>query len=567
MSNIFMNLPDASTKTQIPPTTPITPTTPAASSNPFMNVGAPAPTTPAPVPGGQVGVGIAKGALGTMNDLNDMAKPVTNLVDKGENYIATGIANHITAPLIAKLTGKNFTPTSTDQNLQEIKNQDNSINNFSNEKAQTHNLQQDIGKGIERVLEVAIPETKGTKAVDLIKTSARYAPGIIKAVGSGALNFADSALHKGSATENTIMGVASALAGPAFNAATKVGGSTLKALGGALSGKGSKVIDTIIENPRAALQGMNQEGIDTLKQNSEAVHKVANSFYKGAKNEFEATLNSIKNKVGPINSDLVNSKVSKILEDNNISYTYKDGIPKVDLSGFAGDNKAVLQKTFDLIKGKTNDTVDGLENIAQIINKQARNTSSPEIKAILGNMSKAVRSAYTDQMEKLGFKKEANIASNYAKAMDKLDTYDKVFGTDARSSILKESTQTDIMNKVKGLLGGDRTIDISKLKDMAENVDLGKVTGNARTAADILGREAGRQMKEGVSRASASIGDLTANAIHALLPSKTIGKIAAGASIAKSEMQPVLDWVASHPEIGSAAKQTVLQFLHSLTNE
>lgn len=482
--------------------------------------------------------GAVKGVAETANNINKSAEPVMNAIDKPINKVAqflTGSSDE---------TAKKALESNTQQRVADQAKID--------ELAQTHNTAQDFGKGIEKVAEFAIPETKALKGVEALNLG-KIATGAVKALTSFGTTAGVSKLQGADNTQAGEMGVASAVIPPVLSGAFKVLGSTLKGTAGALSGKGTKAIEAILDNPKEALKGMSQEGIDTLKQNAQKIQELGSSYYNKAKNEFATTLDTIKSKVKNIDSKAITQKLQDTLDENNISLTTtKKGIIKsVDLSGFAGDNKALLQKTFDLIKGKANDTVQGVEDIAQIINKQKLNTNNIEMKTILGKMANAYRSAYVDQLNKLGLTKEAKIAETYAKAHDKLDTFDSLFGTESRSKIFKESTLNDIMNKVKNLTAGDKTI---------QGAAIDNIGGDVKA---ILAKETGRQMKENITKAEATIGDTIGKMVQAALPSKTVGQVTAGVGIVKDKLQPIIDYITSHEGIKTGAKQALINYVNS----
>jgi len=474
--------------------------------------------------------GFAKGVGDNINTVNkSIVAPVEDLINKGVSK-ATGVP-------VEKLP------------LQNAVDAGNKIG-INDKTLESTNTAQAIGKGAEQVAELAIPESKLLKGVELLKAG-KVGETLLKMGASFGVGTGVSKLQGADNTQALETGTLGAIIPPVVSNGFKLLGSTLKGTAGALSGKGTKAIENILANPVEALKGLKQEGIDTIEQNAKTIQKLGSDFYKASQQEFADTLTKIKSKVKTIDSNAVNQKVSDILAENNISYSFKNGKPVVDLSGFAGDNKALLKKTFDLIKGKANDTIDGLEEIAQTINKQKLNTNNVEIKTILGNMSRAVRSAYTDQLEKMGYKKEAMIAQNYAKAQDALDTFDSMFGSDSRSKIIKESTLTDIMKKVKNLTSGDKTIELQKIAQMGGD------------KAAIVAKETGRMMKENITKAEASIGDTIGKMIQAALPSKTIGEATAYTGIAKDKLQPIIDFITNHPELGTTAKQALINFANS----
>ena len=295
---------------------------------------------------------------------------------------------------------------------------------------------------------------------------------------------------------------------------------------GVITGAGTQAIDNILSNPKAALEGLSVDGIIGLRKSADLVNKSINNYYVKAQNTFENTLNSIKDKVKTVDSNLINDKVTNIFYENNIGVKLDGKLSEIDLSGFEGANKALLNKTFDLIKGKPLKSIDDVEEVAQKINRQRLNTSDQAMQGLLGRLSAAVREGYTEQLINMGYKKEAQIAQNYAKAMDKIDVWDNMFGTDAKSRIVKESNIISTIEKLKNLTKGDKVTQTEGLENLG-------------IKSEILARESGREMQGQVSRANAAIGDTISNVIQAAIPSKIVGKIVAGAKLKQEELAAV----------------------------
>jgi len=300
--------------------------------------------------------------------------------------------------------------------------------------------------------------------------------------------------------------------------------------------KGTKVIDSIIDNPRAALEGLKGESYDTLSKNASDIKNAVLGLQKKASINYELGLSSIDDaykilKINPNDpkyffeiSTKLGSKADDILKEGNIEVMGG----KLDFSGspLVGQEENLVEKAYNVFSKHNDFSARGLETLAQKLQnfiKPSQDFASSN--RLVRQMINSARDSVYEKAKLAGLDDVAEMTKKYAQAKDKIDIYEKLF--DVNTGKLTSSTnKISTMKKLDDLFSGNKDIEIKALEDIGLD--------------DVIGREAGRLLKEDVSRSVSSIGDLAKTVVSTVIPPKMIGRIVANLSLQKDSAQKVI---------------------------
>ena len=482
---------------------------------------------------GDFGVGIGKSIGNTVVGVAELGNKIIDKVDK---------------PVVEALGGTYQSPLSQ-QEIQEARSIFNPLN-----KAEK------VGNTIGSIAQYLVPSVGAEKAELAIATKF---PNIYanlfgklgtKAITQGATNAGAELIMSGGdtkkAAETGLITGAIPVVGAGIKPAANLVGGALKRGAGVITGKGTNVIDQIVSNPRAAIEGLSQKPMETLTKDYTQIKNAIRGVSEAAKKEYGDTLKKIGEVVTtPIKS--AKTEALAIIDNSGVKLTKQGGKKVLDFSGtpLSPNEENIVTKVYNTISGNKDLSANGVENLAQKLQKFVRGSEdSKQVDTIVKGAIKALRDSVAKEAEKLGYTEGANLARNYAIAQDKLDVYEKLFAvTDGKLST--ELEKTNATKKLTNLLSGEKTIEGEKLKELG--------------VSDVLSREAGRTMREGVTRASASLGDFISGAINTVIPPKTIGYIAAYTGLSLEKAALLAKELAP---LNSVAKAAILEAISNNNN-
>ncbi len=176
--------------------------------------------------------------------------------------------------------------------------------------------------------------------------------------------------------------------------------------------------------------------------------------------------------------------------------------------------------------------------------------SAIEVNSAVHTITSSLRESVAKMGEESGYKEGADIARNYAKAMDKIENFTGLFKAtpedlrpesgsevskigEARKGepvILTDTEKTKIASDLSTIFSGNKDID----KDILRNSVFG--------GQEILSREAGRTLATAPEKASSKLGDFIREMIITpLISPKRIGQIAAYTGIAEEKLPGIIE--------------------------
>lgn len=353
--------------------------------------------------------------------------------------------------------------------------------------------------------------------------------------------------------------LASSVGKPVIKAATDIIGGTTKRLAGALSGQGTAVIDEIIKDPKSALEGLSGKSMDILSKDAQTLKESAVNMKTEAGKEYNRVLNNLQSiyenegksfdKGTEINKvlDLLDEKFGiktagkvgeqtgeEVLDKGVLDFESSRFIKPSD-TGIINRALTALKSFRDPLSPKT------LEGLASKIDKLKGSDS--EVNSVLHTITSSLRESVAKMGEEVGYGEGADIARNYAKAMDKLDNFTSLFKATGenvgkegievskvgeprigKEIVLTETEKTKIINDLQTLFKGNKDVDKEVLRKMFGGQEL-------------LSREAGRSIAVAPEKASSKLEDFIKSMINSVISPKQIGKIAAQLSM-KSQQVP-----------------------------
>lgn len=364
-------------------------------------------------------------------------------------------------------------------------------------------------------------DTSGQKiASTLTEIGATAIPGGATYKATKGLGFAMRMLGRGAsgATVGTIQGggelgketllgaAAETILPGAAKTVAKYGGDVMKGLTGLVSGKGSDVIEQIVKNPDAALSGGNAPSSTVLREIAGSIRGGVSQIKSKAGAEFQ---NLTKGYTTPLDKKAFNELTSNFLDEVN-------------------ETSFISTAKLDKIKGVVNTWDDyspqGLNKLASKISKfYSGSDAAKDTDAVVAGLNRTIRDWIGEQVPDIA---EAN--AKYADKMDLLEQMDAIFR---------------VKGSVEGRLGMQKTAEaIGRLfnanKDIARE---GVEEIEKELGISILGKEAGRQLVDGVSRSQSAIGDFATGVAKAVLPPKVLLQLTARTGQATNAITSKLD--------------------------
>lgn len=453
-----------------------------------------------------------------------------------------------------------------------------------------------IGKGIEQIAEFFIPASK-INAVEKIlagKTSLQTISKLTPIIGVKAANIISRAASLGTkmairATEGggiialqtggekraTLVGAGVGTAFPPAGALAKpilkYGGEFLAGFGKRLagmaaSGRGTSVIDEIVKDPKSALEGLSGKSLDVLTKDAKALKEAAVNMKIEAGKEYNRVLNNLQtiyeNEGKSFDKGTEINKITDLLQD-------KFGITKAgkvaELTGEAVEDAGALDFNVTRFqKPNEQNTIKNalkfvksfrepldpkrMEGIASTIDKMKGSDS--ELNSVLQTITSSLRESVAKMGEEAGYVEGAELARNFAVAMDKLEDFTKKFKATAEDLrpkgtgteevvkigetrkgipvILPETEKTAIIQDLSTLFSGNKDADKETLRKL--------VFGGQ----EVLSREAGRTLATASERASGKLADFIREAINTVISPTLIGKIVARTTLSANKVTKIL---------------------------
>jgi|GEM_PF-3657200 len=400
------------------------------------------------------------------------------------------------------------------------------------------NTLQKIGKGIERIVEFAIPLSK-------VSTATKSLPFVQRVLARTIADIGVLSAQEGKFKLAQQGGIS--LASQAIPGTLKVGAKYLSNIfkrgAGLLTSKGSEVVEQVLKDPELAMQGIKGDPVQVLRSGAKSVVDFTKNFAKSAKQTYSNTLDDIEKNYTEVLSNFRVSKkdgmtlinpqtgtsiikdpngnnfnlslgslkkyVTGGLKDFNVSGSTKSGFDFSN-SSLNQQEEAVMSRVVNKFSDWTDITPSGLNRLSQIIEGYAR-AESPSLKRANAIIYKVVNSIDDYVAERVPGIREMN--NEYKTAMQFIQQLENQMGQITGKSVTPELID-QVSRKVANLFTAN--------KQIARDV-ISKMTGGE----DLLSIEAGREMAQGISRTSASIGDRVGGLIQTIVPPERVAQVTA----------------------------------------
>lgn len=482
------------------------------------------------------GVGVGKSALGLF---------------KGLSQIGTKIGNFI---LPKNIGGVNF--ELPDLYSEEALAADSEKGGFrgrllEDKNLETKNTAEGAGKLAGDVAQFFIPAGTANKAEKALTVGTSGVRKLltkmgVRAVESGAVTAAQTGGDKKDTFTSAAIGGAMPLVGAAVGKGKEMLKNYRQNLMGALSGRGKAVIEEVSKNPKAAIEGLTGESVETLSKDAQLLKETAVGMKEEATREYNRVLNNLEeiyinegksfDKGAEINkiTDMLQSKFG-ITKAGKIAELTGEAVDDAGALDFAvtrfqkPNEQNTIKNALNFIKSFRDPfTPKSIENMASTIDKMKGADS--ELNSVLHTITSSLRNSVAEMGEQAGYQEGADLARNFAKAMDKLDDFTQKFkaspedfrpvvektGDKVGKVILTEQEKTKIAADLSTLFSGNKDLD----KDTLRKIVFG--------GKDILAREAGRTLKTAPEKASTKLGEFIREAvISPILSPEKIGMMEA----------------------------------------
>jgi hypothetical protein len=418
------------------------------------------------------------------------------------------------------------------------------------------------GAGITKVGKAAQVAVKGASAASkALGVGARAAT---EGVGFTAAEAAKQGELNASAVGAGSLAAALPVVGSVVKGAAGLAGRTTKNVAAAISGKGTKVIDAVIDNPQAALKGLRGEA--SLQGSAAALRTRVSELAKAASDEFGEDLANLPKRLGRPSSTPggkttikqggenvtlslqgVKAKLTTVLRAFDVGVDPRAKHFDFSEAPLDGGESARLKEVFGTINQWSDTSPVGFHKLARkISNFRKPGEQSRELNAIIDSVSRNVRNYIGERMPEA-----KQMLAKYAHAQDLIEAFDQEFATDGRTvGGLADRIKTE--RKIGSIFSGEKE---STLNLLETNVPGGR---------DIVAQEAGRELAEGLTRASSSIGDFLRSAIQTVVSPKTVGTLAAYTGLAAPKAEQMLRRLQT---LDPAARATAIQTIATLFDE
>ena len=400
------------------------------------------------------------------------------------------------------------------------------------------NTMQKVGKGLERVVEFAAPISK-------VGTATKALPFVQRVLTRTAADIGVLAAQEGEVKpfEQGGLSVASQAIPGTIKIGAKFLGNIFKRAAGVLTSKGSEVVEQVLKDPELATQGMKGDPVQILRSGAKSVVDFTKNFAKNAKETYSKTLDDIEKNYTEVLSGfrasekdgmtLINPQTgTSIIRDPNgnkfnlslgsLKKYVTNGLKSFNVSGstksgfdFSNSSlnpqeEAVMSRVVNKFSGWTDITPSGLNRLSQIIEGYAR-AESPSLKRANAIIYKVVNSIDDYVAERVPGIREMN--NEYKTAMQFIQQLENQVGQITGKAVTPELVD-QVSKKVANLFTAN--------KQIARDV-ISKMPGGE----DLLSIEAGREMTQGVSRASASLGSKVEGLIQTVIPPERVAQVTA----------------------------------------
>lgn len=466
---------------------------------------------------------------------------------------------------------------------------------------ETKNIAEGIGKFAGDAGQFFIPAGEVNNVEKVLTEGIDIAPRLLKILGPKSAGFIEKVAKLGTkmavrATEGggiiaaqtggdkkdtiTAAGVSAAI--PVLGGVFNKGAGYLKNyrqnLMGALSGRGKAVIEEIAKDPVAAIQGLTGESAETLGKDAQILKETAVGIREEAGKEYNRVLNNLQEiYVNEGKSFDKGTEINKITDLIDQKFGIKKAGKIAELTGEEVADKGALDyESSRFIKpadiGIINRAVNAVrtfrdafdpKNMEALASKiDMLKGSDSDVNSVLHTITSSLRNSVAQMGEESGYKEGADLARNFAKAMDKLDDFTQKFkaspedlrpaigekiGEKTGKVILTEQEKTKIAADLSTIFSGNKDLDKETLRKI--------VFGGQ----GILSREAGRTLKTAPEKASTKLGEFFREVIisPAFSPEK-IGMMEAKLALRQGKLFTFIDAL---KKLAPAEKAAVLKLI------
>jgi hypothetical protein len=349
----------------------------------------------------------------------------------------------------------------------------------------------------------------------------------MKMLGRGAVGGLGGTVQGGGDIDrDTAIGAAAEIVFPLGGKVLGYGGNVLKGLSGLVSGKGSDVIEQIIKTPQAALEGGAGASSKILRETATEIRGGVREIRKRAGATFEALT---KDHTNPLDRKAFDTLTDDFFEE-------------VDSSTFLKPED--ISKLKNTILTWTDNSPQGLNKLASKISKfYSGSDAGKDMDSVVSGLNRTIRDWIGEQVPDIA---EAN--SKYSDKMDLIEQMEAIFRTkgavDGRVGLQKTA------ESIGRLFNANKDITREGVEEIEKELGI-----------NVLGKEAGRQLVDGVSRSQSAIGDFATGVTRALLPPKLLLQVTARTGIAKEAIESRLD------VLDPGARAVVVEVLTDLFGE
>ena len=340
-----------------------------------------------------------------------------------------------------------------------------------------------------------------------------------------------------------------------------------KRLAGSLAGgRGTSVIDEIVKDPRAAMEGLSGKSLDILTKDARILKEAAVNIKAEAGKEYSRVVNNLQeiyeNEGKSFDKGTEINKITDLLEQKfgimkagkiaEITGEAVEDAGKLDYnsSRFLPKESTIIDRAMNIVKGFRDPlSPKTLESLASKIDKlKSQSPSAVEVNSAVHTITSSLRESVAKMGEQAGYTEGAELARNFAQAMDKLDDFTAKFRATAedlrpggvevtkigelrkgQAVILPETEKTKIIQDISTLFSGNKDADKETLRKLVFG-------GQA-----VLSREAGRTLATATEKSSGKLGDFFRETIIAPILSPTaVGKIVARTALSYEKVSKFL---------------------------
>lgn len=363
----------------------------------------------------------------------------------------------------------------------------------------------------------------------------------MKMLGQGSVGAITGTLQGGGDIDrDTLIGAGTEVMFPVAGKALGYGGNVLKGLAGMVSGKGGDVIEQVVKTPRAALEGGELVGAAGLKESAQNIRTGVKTLKQKAGAEFEAL-------TAPYTTPLPKNKLTSVVNNylvDEVDATISKGAINLDDTPFLDADAQKIQRIYNIVNKWEDTSPKGINSLASKISKFYKGSdSSQDVDRVVAGLNRRIRDFIGEQVPDIA---EAN--AKYADKMDLIDQMDAIFRT--KGAVESRLGLQKTAEAVGRLFNANKDIAREGVEEIERELGI-----------NILGKEAGRQLVDGVSRSQSAIGDAMTGVARALIPPKLILQIAARTGMAQQAIESRLN------VLEPSARAVVIEVLTDLFGE